>query len=354
VIPLLEALERVLPLLGQADVPALLLRAASQLPDAWYCAALEARLASDEGRVDLLVCARADDGGREHLLRALPQLISASPETAEAWRRVEDFCRVWATEGSVLHADVPFVWLEFDLEAGRPGPPSPFLFFCLQPDFLARPMGFTSSAGPQRGTEARQLRLIDEGLGLLLGPRCWPRVMAQLERCLRALPPEGQVLHLAPLAQRAQEAARLVVTIPRPEVIPFLQAIGCPGPLEELRATLDALHAGSRMVGVQLDVGEAVRDPVGLQFFYRGPDPRWVPLLDALVARGLCTRAGHERALSWSGEERVAFHSRVMPLRLRRELELKLVFRRDQAPEAKAYFGFGADFLLFSDPASTP
>lgn len=359
-VPLLEGLERGFPLLGPLSLPpdtrASLRAAADGLPDAWYCLALEARLSSDDPRVDLLVCARADDGGRRELLGGVARLAAAQPASS-AWRRIEDFCLAWAREGTLLHEDVPFVWLEFDLPSGpQRAPAAPFVFFCVQRDFLTSPFGYFKLLHGEVRTEARQLRLIDEGLSLLLGQPPWPRVLDRVARCLAALPLAGHLLHVAPLSQRSLEAVRLVLTLPREEVLSYLQEVGWPGRLDEVGSLMGRLHPKSPMVGIQLDVGEVVGGVLGIQVYFSGPDARWTTALDTLVELGLCEPSRRRAALGWPGQETVSFSSRRWPVRLRRELELKLVWRPDQPPVAKAYFGMGADFLLFADaePALEP
>lgn len=356
-LPLLEGLERGLPLLAPLSLSeathATLRGVARELPDAWYCLALEARLTSDDPRVDLLVCALADDGGRRELLAGLSRLVTSHPPSS-AWHRIHHFCTEWAREGSALHQDVPFIWLEFDLPPGSRGPAEPFLFFCTQRDFLTSPFGYLKALTGDVTTQARQLRLIDDGLSLLLGQRPWPAVLDRVSTCLAALPLAGHLLHVAPLSLRSLDAVRLVLTLPRGEVLTYLQAVEWPGRLDEVRSLLEGLHAESPMVGIQLDVGAVVGGTLGMQFYFSGPDARWTTLIDALVDRGLCAPSKRGAAVSWPGKETVTLSSRAWPVGLRRELEIKLVCRPDQPPLAKAYFGMGADFVLFAEPAPSP
>lgn len=356
-LPLLEGLERGLPLLAPLSLSeathATLLGVARALPDAWYCLALEGRLTSDDPQVDLLVCALADDGGRGELLAGLSRLVTSQPPSS-AWHRIHHFCAEWAREGSSLHQDIPFIWLEFDLPAGHGGPAEPFLFFCTQRDFLTSPFGYLKSLDGEVTTQARQLRLIDDGLSLLLGHRPWPAVLDRVSECLAALPLAGHLLHVAPLSLRSLEAVRLVLTLPRAEVLTYLRAVEWPGRFDEVRAFLEGLHAESPMVGIQLDVGAVVGGTLGMQFYFSGPDARWTALIDALVDRGLCAPSKRGAVLAWPGKETVRLSSRAWPVGLRREMEIKLVCRPDQPPLAKAYFGMGADFVLFAEPAPSP
>jgi len=356
-LPLLEGLERGLPLLAPLSLSAAtqetLRGVARELPDAWYCLALEARLTTDDPRVDLLVCARADDGGRRELLAGLSRLVTSLPPSS-AWHRIHDFCREWAREGSTLNQDVPFIWLEFDLPPGPRAPAEPFLFFCTQRDFLTSPFGYLKSLDGEANTQARQLKLIDEGLSLLLGQRPWPTVLDRVARCLATLPLAGHLLHVAPLSLRSLDAVRLVLTLPRNEVLTYLQSIEWPGRLDEVRSLLERLHAESPMVGIQLDVGAVIGGALGLQFYFSGSDDRWTSLLDAMVDLGLCAPSKRGAVLSWPGKETVSLSSRAWPVRLRRELELKLVCRPGQPPLVKAYFGMGADFVLFAEPVPVP
>jgi hypothetical protein len=174
-----------------------------------------------------------------------------------------------------------------------------------------------------------------------------PALEERLFECIHRLPVGGYLLHVAPLAARGRSALRLVLTLPSSEVVAYLRGIGWAGNGEEVEDLIRTLHAGSPHVGIHLDVGDAVEPMLAIQFKFSRTDARWAPLFDALLERGACTLKKREAVLHWPGEEAVTLPGHRWPLRLRREIELKLVCRPQQAIEAKAYLGFAFEFTLF-------
>ncbi|HEX2568113.1 MAG TPA: hypothetical protein VH877_01060, partial [Polyangia bacterium] len=184
-----------------------------------------------------------------------------------------------------------------------------------------------------------------------------PATERMLLACAGELPRGGHVLHVAPLAVRGQgheDLVRVVLTLPIAEVGAYLGRLGWQGPWGEVHEILTTLHGDASDVGIQLDLGAGPLPVLGIQFYYAARDPRWRPLLDELVDRGVCTPAKRDAVLAWPGRERLTLPGRRWPSELRRELELKLVCRADRGRplEAKAYLGFGAELALFrGEPA---
>ena len=330
------------------------LSVARALPEAAYCACFECRLGADEERVDFLVCVLAGDGGGDVLAAAALKEESRAVEgVTPAWQRVFDFCREWAQPETILHQEVPFVWLEFDLLRMAVTPPEPFLFFCVQRYFRSDPLrlfGLSISRGA--GAAAMYRQVLARSLAILLDRPIASATERMLVACFDELPVGGHVLHVAPLAVRGrghEDLVRVVLTLPIAEVGAYLGRLGWRGPWGEVNEILTTLHRDAGDVGIQLDLGAGPLPVLGIQFYYAARDPRWRPLLDALVARGVCTPAKRDAVLAWPGRQRLTLPGRRWPSELRRELELKLVCRADPARplEAKAYLGFGAYLALF-------
>jgi hypothetical protein len=328
------------------------LAVARELPEAVHCACFECRLEADEERVDFLVCVLADDGGGDALAVAAGKAVEGTvPVVTSAWQRVFDFCREWMQPETMLHEEVPFIWLEFDLPPTATTPPEPFLFFCVQRYFRSDSLRLFGPAGSQAAA-ATYRQVLARALALLLGRPIAPATERTLLACFAALPVGGHVLHVAPLAVRGrghEDLVRAVLTLPIAEVGAYLERLGWRGPWDEVQEILTTLHRDADDVGIQLDLGAVPLPVLGIQFYYAARDPRWRPLLDGLVARGVCTPAKRDAVLAWPGRERLTLPGRKWPSELRRELELKLVCRADpERPlEAKAYLGFGAYLALF-------
>src|SRR5688572_26808216 len=88
------------PLVGEIERP----RCAAigeALHPAACCAAFECRLTDGDDRVDYLACVQVDQR---------PELATLLDRPACAG--IGDFVRDWIDPGSVLHANVPLLWLE--------------------------------------------------------------------------------------------------------------------------------------------------------------------------------------------------------------------------------------------------
>ncbi|HEX2572796.1 MAG TPA: hypothetical protein VH877_24815, partial [Polyangia bacterium] len=193
---------------------------ARALPEAAHCACFECRLGADEERVDLLVCVLDGDGGGEVLASGPPAeeaAARAALPVTPAWQRVFEFCREWTRPGTLLHEEVPFVWLEFDLPPGAAAPPEPFLFFCVQRYFRSDPLRLFAPTTQAAGATATYRQVLGRALAILLGRPLAPATERMLLACAGELPRGGHVLHVAPLAVRGQgheDLVRVVLTLP--------------------------------------------------------------------------------------------------------------------------------------------
>jgi hypothetical protein len=174
-----------------------------------------------------------------------------------------------------------------------------------------------------------------------------PAVERSLRACLEALPVEGSVAYAAPLSLRGSEAVRLMLILPRWQVVDYLRRIAWEGPLGEIEADLATLPVPPSEVWFDLDVGETVLPVVGLVFSYPADDPRWQVLLDRWVERGDCTPEKRDAVLAWPGREQVRLPGFRWPLGARRTLVSKIVHRRGRRAEAKMYLEASCRFALF-------
>src|SRR4051812_26128272 len=136
-LPLKESLAFVEPHLPPLLVPEAIWPAirkvASGLPDVISTFYLERHLGEGGDRVDFLACVAAEDGAPERL---------AAWCSDRGWERLSRFAQEWARPGTLLHRQVPFIWLELDRPSEQP--PSlaaPNLLLCTDATPLERCRG---------------------------------------------------------------------------------------------------------------------------------------------------------------------------------------------------------------------
>jgi hypothetical protein len=339
---MLVALDRTLELVAPLLPPALvcqdtlgtLAAVAGDLPAVASGGAVECRL-GPSSRVDLLMYMVAEEGGHRVLLRQSAEDRSAVLR-APAWRGVLDFCAAWAEPASILHAGVPVFWLEFDVEAGATIAPAPLPFPCVERHLLEK-----SPPEEQDGAErAGCLEVIGQASALLLGRPLARATSMAMARCVERLPANGRALHVAPLATRGRDAIRLVVSVPRDEVLEYLDRIEWPGSKEEIGELVAAMFTSARRVALHLDVTTGVEPILGLELFHPPGDPRWEPLMDELVRRGACTSDKRDALLQWPKSARVCPPHHRWPSQIETTILVKLVSKPGEPLEAKAYLGF--------------
>lgn len=353
IFPLHDTLARIAPLLlpelVHGEAIAAINRVAGSLPESISCACLECRL-NDNPQVDFIACFMARDGGRAVLTTHPAQRTPTRESLAsDPWRRVFNFCTEWSNPESILYQQVPFIWLEFDMNEPPPAVPDPFLIFCLQPSFMQGPLKETRPEGrvDPASVEA-QRRLMRAGLAPLLSRPLDPRVEERLAACARALPGTGHLVHLAPHNTRGLDSYRLVLSISRDELPDYLMRIGWPGSMAVLSDLLSSMFNLSSGLDVDLDIGDTVLPTIGMSSYNAIGDPRWRRLLDTLVARGVCTPAKREAALRWPGRSEVTLPGHKWPSELQRTLEVKVVYRQGEPLLAKVYLVFEHKLALFA------
>ncbi|MDI1431445.1 hypothetical protein [Polyangium sorediatum] len=299
------------------------------LPKAASGIALECRL-DESTRVDFLMYLLARADGHRALLRDAP--ARGTP----AWRGILDFCREWAASTSLLHAEVPALWLEFDVKGEPSAAPPPLPFPCIE-------RHINDEQPPEEQDErgrAVRLDLLDRATSLLLGHPLPCATFDTAVRVIKRLPRRGRVLHVAPLDSRGLDALRLVTTIPRDELPAYLDQIEWPGDRAQLDSLLAALVPEATQLGFHLDVSAGVLPTLGLELHHLPGDPRWRPLLDDLVARGACTPAKHDALLEFPPFARLALPSHRIASPVSTTLGIKLVLAPGEPLAAKAYLGF--------------
>ncbi len=311
---------------------------------------LERALGCDDAddAVDLIVNVDARAGavlaGRNAAATIDPSL-SSHP----VWKRVRDFAVEWLDECSALHADVPELWLEFDLDAGHSPAdvPVPSVFV----DF---------SADVYRGSPRRRVDAAIRALDVLAGGQLAAGTVDTLRRCIEQLPPHGLPLYAGSMLARAKCGVRLCIMGLNPaELSAYLGAIGWRGARDELQrltcelARLDG-EAHERPAIAHLDIASDLLLRIGLEYtFAREPQASGkiaeVKLLDFLVARGLTKPGERAGLLEWPASGVATMPHELWPSAITRRVNhVKLVFDGDGRLSAKAYLCFGHEYARAS------
>ena len=332
-----HALARIAPHVPPALVPprafAEATALASQLPAAlsnWLY--LECRLAASAAQTDLAV--NVERHQRELLLGLSSAPLPAPFTRHPAWERVRQLATQWADPASALHEALEGVWLEFDADTPAPGVPAVFADFLRAPDPLA---GIEGRAGPA-----------EEAVAVLGGGGVRAATALTLRRCSAELPAGAHLLYAGVMLSRADHRVRLCVYgLGAEALLPYLRAVGWPGSPHEI-AALTAQLAGAAADRcapsvLHLDLGDGVLGRLGLEYSLARPDQlrgrvREAPLLDRLVALGLCTPEKRDALLRYPGYEvGVMAHELWPSVIMRRVNHLKVVWAPGCGVEAKAY-----------------
>jgi hypothetical protein len=284
---------------------------------------IEVRLAAEEPEVDL------------SLRLKRPEQALRLAQIAERLDRphLQEFLARWAAEG---RAQIPSLWLEFDLDRDAEDLPTPLLCAELHP-------------------EIDPLWLTDALLPSLHGRPLAPAQRERVLECARAVPPPARLLYAFSLLSRPQEAVRLEILGLDPVAVEaYLErvaphAVGTAAAIAPLLAGTEKPHLSldiSGVGGAGAAAGE-VLPRIGLEgAFARQPrrEQRWAEILGRLVDRGLCLPAKRDAVLAWPGYDSFWTAPGRWPretggLSVRFLSHLKVVGWPDRPPQAKVYLG---------------
>lgn len=275
----------------------------------------ESRLGDAAATVDVLLCAKSAEGGREVLAGLNPvHSLPAEWLTHPVWQRIRHFAQAWADPSSPLYHAVQNVWLEFDIDDDAAAAlrnhtesvPVPSVF-----------IGTDALRGPH-ARAAASAWLLPHALPCCLGHALSAAWHDALCAALEALPTQAQVFQIGMMLGRPHSPAvlRLCVRgLHRQDIGPYLHTLQWPGDLGELQNVLDfaAQHtADSGSVDLDIDLSPTVGPKIGLECSFgadRNTPTRLAGFLDALVAGGLCLPTKREGLMAWSG----GFHERSNP-----------------------------------------
>lgn len=299
-------------------------RVPTALPAMFTMGTFECRL-DDDDRVDFQACAPRSEGAHAAVRDWLGRLDGMGG-LSRGHQATASLLRAWVDRSSSLGSDVVAIWVEVDVD-DTDADPWPFPFFTLTPPWV-RP----APRPPQR-TAA----LVDAGLQLLTHGDLEPRTHTMVHECLRALPPQASLLHVAMRPMPGGDVVRLIAATPWELVPGLLKRLDWPEPADGVRHFLERYCQDTLINSIQLDIGHRLGPRIGLELYFpTSPlsDPRWQRLFDLLVADGACTAARRDDVCAWPMRHG-ASHGGVL-----RELLVKVVYEIDRPLRAKAYLPF--------------
>lgn len=328
--PLAPLLDVLRPTLPEQLVPAdcfLRIRQLSQgVPPGACWVAFECRLEEDP-RVDFAVALAGSREERDAAAAALSKLGS----TASVWS-VQPLLTEWLRSGSLLHEEVPRLWIEYDLPATSA--PRDFVFVSLEPrhPFALSPLGAPG---------VRATRITEQALALLQGGGQAGQALPILSAILDSLPPGGLLRHVAITPHRGHHDLRIHVTLPLRALSHWLRRISWPGDPRRLEQLLTLCGEDFMYAGVQLSAGSELRPYLGIELCCDASPSQtsaWRDLFARLIREGLGTQERAASVLTFWGRHRTYPEGAPWPITLSSSFYVKLTLRQPDVPiEAKAY-----------------
>jgi hypothetical protein len=320
-----------------------LLELAAKLPELGGSHYLECRLrTAGRAPVDFLVSMTAAE--RDLLGDTMLARCDAYPGLYPLGRLLDR----WRRRDSALFTAVPVAWLEFD-DIDRQQTPVASVCVCIVPSYVDpyAPLAEQGAAPP--------LATIEEAVEVLREAPLAAEERRGLERCFRALPAGARFIHLSVMTGRSPSELKLYGAFPQHTLLDYLQRIAWAGDLAAIAHLLDRYCPAGRtgsVAYVDLPLSSChlpERAGLGICFSQQHLrvaeecDAAREPLLLALLEDGLST-LDEARALSrWSGSTPVGSTANWVHQRIRRWLDVKLVYSVGQPLLAKAYLGFAMD-----------
>lgn len=305
---------------------------AERLPNAASAFGLELRLAPGSGDVDLAVALDQSDGGLIKVSEYL-QSYRLEIEAEDLIRqKLENFFTDWATPGGVLDRMISHAWLEYDVDRSDSNPLQPGIFVAFHKDALSR-------------GESQVKNGIERALTSLLGCADQARIRASQVIDLQKKFPAGvEVVHLGVLLSRAENHVRVVFRAETSELIMnSLRAIAWPGSISAVQDWFDGASGSVFPTMVHIEVGDQLSLRTDIEYRTAGlSKASGHNLLSDLASRGLCCPQKQNDLDSWIGWN-FSEWSEISPSVVWKTLHhLKLTFKPNQDPIAKAYLWVSA------------
>ncbi len=314
-------------------------------------AGFEIRLDKENSQVDLQQGISLQNKEPQILVEHINKLALSHQEFNQpVWNRIREFCKIWSDSSSDLYSAISDIWLEFDIHESNPDLLTPCIFLGINRDSFEPSKTFS---------------IIKTALELLYGQPIDDSLCSNLYRCFTACTTPTRISHVAAMLSRKIEALRINVSkIPIYAITTYLQEIGYSNATEEIEALVDEILESFDNVRLCFDVGKKIYPTLGLECFFNkqsGLDPRWLPFLDNLVAKGLCTSEKRNGLIAWVGNttpsnttkpwashliaESLLQPSENFSILDRRLSHIKLTYKPQSSLQAKAYIGFTHESL---------
>ncbi|MGB1289354.1 MAG: hypothetical protein ACPG7F_22650, partial [Aggregatilineales bacterium] len=273
---------------------------------------------------------------------ALPPAFLAHP----VWKRLYDFCVLWADEDSTLHTNIHNIWLEFDIDGAPQDIPVPGIFF--------------GSETIQRVDNPDDLAWVSEqAVPMLTGKHLSDTVTATMIDAIQALPDDARVFQVGAMVNRDPAFVRLCIKDIAPDaILPYLARIGWRGNPDELQTLIRTLAGIVDHVDLDIDVSDTISAKIGLEAYFMpranpGHHDKWDDFFTYLMDNGMClpekrtalhqfpgilneqdNRADYPKSLlAASGVMGRRYHSFIA----HGIYHIKIVYQPGRALEAKAY-----------------
>ncbi|HEV7507449.1 MAG TPA: hypothetical protein VGS07_21370 [Thermoanaerobaculia bacterium] len=273
---------------------------------------LELHVGTGGGAVDLAI--RVEEPGQARALAGLP--LPA---------HLRDFLRRWSERRGQL-ANIPCVWLEFDLDRPAEGLPTPSV-----------------CARLSRDTDLDWI--VESLLPALHGERLGAAQRRLIKRCHREIPEKGSLLYVFSLLSRPGRSIRMEIFGLEPAgALAYLDRVA-PQTVAPL-AEIAPIFQGIDQPHLSFDIGTEILPRIGLEgSFASQREPRWTELFTRLTARDLCSPAERDALLAWPGYDTFWTTPAAWPLEsagvqgfcVRSLSHVKVVAQPDRPPEAKVY-----------------
>jgi len=246
----------------------------------------ECPLGSSEAAADFLICAKAEEAGREILAgkRAGQQLPTAFDSAA--WKTIQRFAAIWNDPSSPLFHNVHNCWLEFDIGAASSTVPQPSVFFGsdeLRPELDA---GW----------------LVDCALPILSGGTLSVTARNGILHCIERLPQGAQIFQVGRMLARASTATRLCARgIPSEDIPDYLESIGWKGFREDLLVVVEGLAEHTGRIDLDLDVDSTAMPKLGLECYTEAHPAAFPNFVTYLESAGFCRPEKAAQLKQWAG-----------------------------------------------------
>jgi hypothetical protein len=272
---------------------------------------------------------------------------TAGHSFADQWEKADDVSsrnlralRAWAAGSEELDL-VPAVWFEYDVDDrfDREAPvasPSFGVERCYQGRFSGNACVDVEEAH----------RLARSCLAQVLTPAEFRGMEGMLRRSVDALSGDGALIYASATLARAENVVKLYLSMPRSDVLGYLDSVGWPGDRSAVDSLLETYYPGvSTTVFLDLSITGAPLRRLGfaLSQLHLGELSTFSPDWSAVPIPGAVTRK-REGLAGWSGTA----EARIDGVRtcLRRWLDMKIVLTTEDVLQFKAYLGFMPSFPL--------